>query len=54
MFSYYMELISKPYYTLSYGERMYVDLFPYIILAIILVIILVATFISSCIKEKKK
>lgn len=53
MFSYYMELTSKPYYTLSYGERMYIDLFPYIILAIILVIILVVTFISSCINKKR-
>lgn len=50
MFSYYMELINKPYYTLSYGERMYVDLFPYIILAIILIVL----FIFSCIKDKKK
>ena len=54
MINYYIELISRPYYTLSSGERMYVDLFPYIILAIILVIILVITFISSCIKDKKK
>lgn len=54
MFSYYMELINKPYYTLSYGERMYVDLFPYIVLAIILVIIVIVAFIFECIKKKNK
>lgn len=54
MIKYYIELTQRPYYQLSYAERTYVDLFPYLILGVILVLIIVIFAIVAVIKEHKK
>lgn len=54
MIEYYIELSQRPYYQLSYAERTYVDLFPYLILGIVLIIIIVISAIVAFIKDRKK
>lgn len=53
MFSYYLELVTRPYYELSYGERMYVDAFPLIVLLVIACITCIIAFLVDIFKKKK-
>lgn len=54
MFHYYIELCSKPEYMLSLSEKMFVDIFPMLVLLAVTTIIVVVSAIIDTIKKNKK
>lgn len=52
IFDYYTELLNKPKYMLSAAESAFIELFPYIIIAGVLLIIIIITAIVDKIRKK--
>lgn len=50
---YYLELLEKPEYMLSTSEQFFIDIFPFIILAVIGVIFIIVGIIVDFVKNHK-
>lgn len=51
MLSYYMELISKPVYKLSTSEKLFVDIFPFLVLGAICAVVVIICWIVERVKK---
>ncbi len=54
MFSYYIDLLGKPYYLLSQSERMFIDMFPLLFLGAVSLIVYIIAIIIDIAKNKRK
>lgn len=52
MLDYYIELVSKPAYLLSESERLFIDLFPILIVGVICLVVMIISAIIEIIKRK--
>lgn len=53
MIQYYIELINKPRYMLTEAEKMYIDVFPYLLVGAVVLIIYAIITVVSIIHERR-
>lgn len=53
MFEYYFELCNKPKYLLTIGEELFIEIFPLLCLAAVVVVVILIAWIVDVIKHHK-